>query len=223
MKTILLAFTFLTLIANSLEYQATYRITFESNWSSITHPINYPNGAHFSQLIGNSHNATGGIWHNDELSSAGMEQMSETGGTTVLTGEINTLIANLTAENLLLGFGASAVDIYTFDIDITESHPLVSLVTMIAPSPDWFLGIDSINLLENGAWVNNLSIDLLPYDTGTDSGTSYSSSNNNTNPPETISRIMTSPFPNNTPLARLNFELLNSSGVADVIFINNFE
>jgi len=53
---------------------------------------------------------------------------------------------------------------------------LVTLVSMIAPSPDWFVGVDSLNLIEAGEWVTNKVVALYGMDAGTDSGASYESS-----------------------------------------------
>ncbi|ENN79595.1 hypothetical protein YQE_03965, partial [Dendroctonus ponderosae] len=85
-----------------------------------------------------------------------------------------------------------------------------------SPSPDWVVGINSLNLcLKNCSWVPELNIDLFPYDAGTDNGISYMSPNAETNPRELISRITTTypedpraPFydpskPEMPPLARL--------------------
>ena len=60
---------------------------------------------------------------------------------------------------------------------------------MIAPSPDWFVGVDSISLIENNNWVEEKTISLTLFDAGTDSGESYSSQNENTNPTELISKL----------------------------------
>jgi hypothetical protein len=58
----------------------------------------------------------------------------------------------------------------------------VSLVAMIAPSPDWFAGVKDVNLIENGQWVAEKTIDLLPYDSGGDDGTTYRAGDADTNP-----------------------------------------
>ena len=71
---------------------------------------------------------------------------------------------------------------------------VVSVVTMIAPSPDWFVGVSALNLLQDGAWVEELVVELLPWDAGTDSGESYASANAATNPPDVISLIDSPPL-----------------------------
>lgn len=87
---------------------------------------------------------------------------------------------------------------------------------MIYPSPDWFVGVSGLELcLGNGSWVEEKVLNLYPYDSGTDSGPTYISSDQPTIPKEAIRRIKPnqpndprSPFhdPDNKemkPLARL--------------------
>lgn len=53
-------------------------------------------------------------------------------------------------------------------------HHLASLATMFGPSPDWCVGISSVNLcLPDCSWIAERTFDLLPFDAGTDSGPTY--------------------------------------------------
>lgn len=57
---------------------------------------------------------------------------------------------------------------------VDRRHHLVSLASMLGPSPDWVVGISGLNLcLKNCTWISELVIPLFPYDAGTDSGISY--------------------------------------------------
>ena len=60
---------------------------------------------------------------------------------------------------------------------------------MIAPSPDWFVGVSSLSLLEDGEWVDEKRVDLFAYDAVTDSGTTYGARDADAVPREPISRI----------------------------------
>ena len=45
---------------------------------------------------------------------------------------------------------------------------------MFGPSPDWCVGISSINLcLPDCSWVDERAFDLRPFDAGTDNGYTY--------------------------------------------------
>lgn len=62
------------------------------------------------------------------------------------------------------------------------------MVKMI-PSPDWFVGVDSINLCKDNQWTEEVTIDLQPHDAGTDSGFTFSSPNFPTVPPEEVTKV----------------------------------
>ncbi|XP_071537523.1 uncharacterized protein [Panulirus ornatus] len=64
-----------------------------------------------------------------------------------------------------------------------------SLIAKIVPSPDWFVGVDSFELCEDGNWVDNVKIQVDPLDAGTDNGLTFTSPNWPTSPAERIFRI----------------------------------
>ncbi|TRY83942.1 hypothetical protein DNTS_014671 [Danionella cerebrum] len=71
----------------------------------------------------------------------------------------------------------------------------LSLIVKLIPSPDWFVGLDGLNLCEGGQWKQEMTLDLHPFDAGTDSGFTFSSPNFPTTPPDNITMI-TSQKPN---------------------------
>lgn len=85
-----------------------------------------------------------------------------------------------------------------------ESSPLVTVVSMLAPSPDWFVGVSGISLFEDGEFVESKTISLRVYDAGTDNGLTFGSANADTNPAQPISRLTTdsadSDFENGLPI-----------------------
>ena len=48
---------------------------------------------------------------------------------------------------------------------------------MIAPSPDWFVGIRDVNLYPNGEWLDEITVDLRLYDSDTDLGQTFTAAN----------------------------------------------
>lgn len=184
---------------------ARYRVTFHATWSAQTHPGAYPGGAHFSPMIGGTHDADLDLWEPGGLASVAMEVMAETGSPGMLANIVNNAIANGDAGVVIQGsvFGSPGMDKRTFFV--TEDHPLVSLVSMIAPSPDWFVGVDSVSLMEDGNWVDRTFV-LPAWDAGTDSGTAFNSANMNTNPPDPITLMTSGPFFGDDPLGTFVFE-----------------
>lgn len=167
---------------------ATYKLTFNATWSKNTHPKNFPSGPHFSPLIGGVHNDKTSIWKKGEISSAGMESMAETGSVSSISRIMkNDNNINSTIKGSLLNPSPKMLSL-TFKI--YKNHPYLSIVSMLAPSPDWFVGINSLKLLdESNNWIMEKIIDLKLYDAGTDSGTRFTSSNSDTNPKEPIKEL----------------------------------
>ena len=58
-----------------------------------------------------------------------------------------------------------------FTIDC--SHPLISVISMIAPSPDWIVGVHDLRLCRHDGWMKEYHAILPGYDCGTDSGECY--------------------------------------------------
>jgi hypothetical protein len=173
----------------------TYKVTFNATWSEETHPEDFPPNPHFSGLIGASHNNEVSFWKEGELASPGIKNMAETGSKNPLNTEISSAIFEKTASELISGGGINpspgSVDL---EFKVSEEYPYVTLVSMIAPSPDWFVGVDSLNLFEDGSFVDEKTVVLYAYDSGTDSGTTYTSPNDPKDQPVPIFKIEGYPF-----------------------------
>lgn len=154
-----------------------YRVTFDALWNPIDHP-NFPASAHFSPLIGASHGAGFDIWSPGETASQGVENVAETGSTLALTAVINSAVSDGEAATRVTGAGPFSPGVaQTNIIEISEAHPLLSLITMVAPTHDWFVGIDSLDLRDgNGQFVAEIVIDLVVWDAGTEPGSNFSTS-----------------------------------------------
>jgi len=60
---------------------------------------------------------------------------------------------------------------------------------MVAPSPDWFVGVAGLLLIEDGQWVESKTILLKVYDAGTDSGRGFTSADIDTVPRGLIQKL----------------------------------
>jgi len=82
------------------------------------------------------------------------------------------------AATRIAGSAPSTPDVVltnTFMVD--DAHPLVSLITMVAPTHDWFVGIDSLDVRDNeGQFRSEIVIDLPVWDAGTEPGSNFSTS-----------------------------------------------
>lgn len=178
---------------NPTSEKARYELSFDTVWNQTNFPTNYPANRHFSPLIGLTHNDTVNLFKVGENAIPGVVSVAETGGTTIVEGEIGEIQNAGNSGYTISGGGIPmADDDVDVEFDISQDHPLVSVVTMLAPSPDWFTGVDSVNLYENGKWVEKLEVQVLVYDAGSDSGVSFMSENAKLDPAVAISKLSTS-------------------------------
>jgi len=202
-----------------------YEVTFDANWNAVDHPTDYPGNAHFSGLIGGTHNQNVSFWLPCALASAGIERMAETGAKNPLDDEINAHIEPAHAGDAFSLISGGSIGTGTGSVSqkfqIRTTHPLVTLVSMIAPSPDWFVGVYDLELYKNGQWRPRVVVDLVPWDSGTDDGTTFLSPNDDTNPQEPICRILSSPFENTPPLGTFTFVLVDGCPYKLIGDLNN--
>ncbi len=149
---------------------ATYTVTFDSFWSANSHPQDFPPNAHFSSLIGGAHHADVVFWQPDAPASRGIKDVAELGSPGQLRAEIEDAIEMGTTRAVIAGPGTSSPGSARTSFTIQPSHPFVTLVTMIAPSPDWFVGVHGLSLVQKGRWAEEVVVSLWPYDAGTDRG-----------------------------------------------------
>ena len=188
--------------------KATYTITYTGAWTSAATPGGVPDGAHFSPLIGGVHSAAVAFLEAGGTATAGIESMAERGRTATLTKEIEAAGANALSV-LRKDSGSGATESSTFDsVVLTADHPRITLLSMIAPSPDWFVGVFGLSLLNaEGGWVEALTVDLHPYDAGTEDGEEFSFDNAATVPQGTITSLRGASMFSDAPMARLTFTL----------------
>jgi len=176
---------------------ATYRIQVENYWTEKDFPQGYPDDAHLSFFGGAVHNQAVSFWSFGEPPSPGIEDMAERGHIDILLQEVAVAIKNGTAD--------SAVDVrkytYTkpatdgessalvFDVVFKRGYPLLSLTSMLGPSPDWFVGVDELSLLNQGKWLISFEEDLPLYDGGSKSNMTPVMHGPGISPPDPISYV----------------------------------
>ena len=176
-------------IVNSIEseqdYVAKYKIEYVIDWSQQTHPQTFPNGAHVSPIVVVAHMEENNLFTSNKLASDGMEIMAETGATQVLSAEIEDSIGILNSSPSI-GQVINAPGRDILEIELNQDHPLISAVSMLAPSPDWFIAASNINLFTDGQWLNEIEVNMRAYDAGTDNGANFVSDNSDTDPADII-------------------------------------
>lgn len=174
---------------------AEYTIVVKSRWTKAEHPFEWPAAAHFSGVIGATHTPAYSIFTVGTPPTPGLENLSEEGKHTPLDKEIRAAIADGRAGVLFeSGPLRNFADSIVTSVKVDDAFPVVDLVMMVAPSPDWFTGVKDVKLAENGAWVPSKTLDLVAYDSGGDDGTTYLAPNKDTNPKKPTSQAMTPHF-----------------------------
>ena len=167
----------------------------ENTWSEETHPGALPGNAHFSWLAGATHDDSFRFWSVGVPAGPGVTEMAETGRTEILVEEITDAEGVDQVLDWPYWFCPDATTNtkcgeLTVEFRVDPDYPYVSLTAMIGPSPDWFVGVDSLPLLEDGQWRDTVPVVLTPYDAGTRAtNTSFDLFGPETDPPESIAAV----------------------------------
>ncbi|XP_041350628.1 spondin-1-like [Gigantopelta aegis] len=183
---------------------AKYVLDFQGLWSRQTHPKDFPSGdiaylLHWSNIVGASHSNDYRIWEYGQYATQAVKEVCEFGSSRALQIDMkrnSKKIRTVVKTNSLWGpvkITQSVDALFT----VNKKKHLLSLLTMVGPSPDWCLGISALDMCrKNCTWLDKMEIPLYPWDAGTDNGISYMSANQETNPPGRITAI-TNTNPNN--------------------------
>ncbi|XP_070065802.1 spondin-1 isoform X2 [Drosophila virilis] len=167
-------------------------------------------------FVGRTHNANYGLYHIGQPATAGVKQFAETGKTELLDSNAGEqqqqqMQAQKSSTATVAGTAPTMAERSVFDefslpaiqlgagrseakVFVDSNHSLVSLMTRIVPSPDWFIGVDSFELCVGGSWIDTVTVELDPLDAGTDNGFTFTAPNWPTAPQGVIYRI-TSRYP----------------------------
>lgn len=174
---------------------ATFDLTLDITWSAETTPFEFPAGAHLSPLFGATHHGRYTLFRDGHTASTGVEVMAEGGRGTVLAAE---WVEAMRRGRVGTVFEGPALSIAPGRVATTfeamPAHPLLSFVTMLAPSPDWFTGAADVPLRVGDRWVDEVEIVLWAWDSGTDSGDTYHAANADTQPRQSIRLLATPHF-----------------------------
>jgi hypothetical protein len=93
------------------------------------------------------------------------------GSTRAILYEINEAggATNPVATGPLLFTQNSERELQLPDVRVDESHPFISTISMLSPSPDWFSGFNNFDArdVSANAWYQEFEVETLPLDAGT--------------------------------------------------------
>ena len=132
-------------------------------------------------------------------------------------GEIETAQLAGTADAVILMLGIFAPGQLEQLIVVDEAFSQVSVASMIAPSPDWFVGVSALDLRDGGSWRPSVVVDLTPWDAGTDDGTDFTSPDANSVPHVAVAPLSGAPFVGTPVLGRLTFTLVPEPSTGSLV------
>ena len=177
--------------------ESKYNFEFFGKWSPLTHPRYYPtHSTHWSNVIGASHSGDFSLYRIGDVASGGIRKMAEEGYIGIIERNLKlsesvSYILKTRAQWPAHVDNGSPLDGKVY---FNPTKSLFSFTTMIGPSPDWFIGIDSLEMCNTTTceWIPFYSEELYPLDAGTDDGISYLSQNKPLGKSRSIQPIRTS-------------------------------
>lgn len=204
----------LFLVASTYAYDnfyAKYEVEFESSWND-----NYVLGAHTSKMFGGGHNSNWSLFQEGQPSGSSLKDIAELGSTTKAEAEWDQDAGANTQRPFAEGDKITGPGSTTFHVTVSKDFSLVSFASMLAPSTDWFVGVDSLELYDSSGseWKDHVEVELFALDAGT-KGNSTSEG--------VVSRVESL---DTTVLGRLHFRLqvpTNPPLVPDTVFTFAFD
>jgi len=173
---------------------AVYKLQLDTFWSEQVFPKQYPQWrppAQWSKSVGYSHQEPFSLFSLGTLVDEGVRQFVETGSSEVLdqSSSNRTFLDAILAPPIVQGVGNTSTNVF-----VDGNHSMISVITKIVPSPDWFIGLDSLNLCQEGRFIQSFNTEAFPLDAGTDNGFTFTSPNWETEPRAEVFQISNS-FP----------------------------
>lgn len=167
--------------------EATYKMEITGKWKAPEFTV--PPSVHFTYFTGMVHNKETYFWKEGTLASPGVEYIAEDGNPIQMFREIDSITALKKATALFYIPPPASVGTSSGNIYCNSNFSYVSCESMIAPSPDWFVGLSSFNLYGNNKWIQDTTINLYVYDAGTEEGDVFGYGNPETNPRQPVIKL----------------------------------
>ncbi|MEP6597095.1 MAG: spondin domain-containing protein [Ginsengibacter sp.] len=167
--------------------EASYKVIVTLNWTSPKFGV--PAGAHVTTLTGIVHNKDTFFWMPERLATPGLEDVAEIGNNTNMNIELDTILLKNKALSKFTIIPPPATGTVETNLNFNSNYSYISFASMIAPSPDWFMGLHDFNLLDNKTWINDTTVSVMVYDAGTEEGDVFDYNNPETIPQQNISLL----------------------------------
>ena len=150
-----------------------YKFLFIGVWSLDRHPMAFPENARFTDTVAVSHSDEYQLWAPD---------------TTIFRPDSTNHTASFEP---IPGIIAGSYPVETY-LKVNKTHHYVSAVANVGPSPDWFIGISSIDVCDGYFWKDvPIFMTSRPWDSGIRDGQTFHDKGNLTIPQANITQITT--------------------------------
>ena len=127
--------------------------------------VNLTRGQHFTPLAVAAHTPDTSVFEAGTAASAELQAVAEGGDTAALGALLESIGAVVANGDGLLAPGATAT--FTLDTGATPDNTVLSLVGMLLPTNDGFVGISRLALPDGGPG-DSVTVTALGYDAGTE-------------------------------------------------------
>jgi hypothetical protein len=127
--------------------------------------VNLTRGIHFTPLVVAAHDPASSIFSAGAMASSELQAVAEGGDTASLNATLESIGANVANGDALLAPGNSAT--FTISTTATPANTVLSVVGMLLPTNDGFIGLNSLPL-PTGDTGTSVSYRALGYDAGTE-------------------------------------------------------
>jgi len=159
----------------SLNGTASYSLTFETEFTEDAFPTDYPSNATFGPILVITHSPDISIFQIGQSASDGLKAYVEDGDVGALAAFISAEVGEQNEGLFSISTTPSAgpSTSTTIDVTVTEARTRITLLARLDPSPDWFVGLSSFNVIDGNELVDSAMVNLAPLDAGTALGDTY--------------------------------------------------
>lgn len=124
---------------------AVYKVELQGHWSELNFPKHFPKfrpHAHFSKSFGVSHDGNFKLYEIGELAKTGLKDFCTTGDSNNFENELN--------DHVFDEFSIPKLENPELNVEsrifLNSNFSYASLVTKLMPSPDWLIGLQSLQV-----------------------------------------------------------------------------
>ena len=173
---------------------ATYTATLTTVFTEEDFPQDYPDDASFGTIVVITHAPEIDIFSTGQMASAGLEAYIESGDVETFRSFISDQVGEQNEGLFVLSTDGTveAAASKTIDLTVTPERTRITILANLSPSPDWFIGLDSFDIVDGNALITDETVSLNLLDGGTSTGDTYNASGTDEN--ATISVLTGAPI-----------------------------